>query len=59
MGKVKYRKSCTISLCNWPKLQISPSDIKINSKIHVVSLTNLSLESNSVKTFNRFCYAPR
>jgi len=31
-----FLKNCTIGLCGWPKLQIAPSGIKINSKIPIV-----------------------
>lgn len=38
-----YRKKCIISLCGWPKLQITRGGININSKISLVGLIYKSI----------------
>lgn len=41
--KLLFRKNCTIGLSNWHKLQIISYSIKVNLKIHMISLIYKSL----------------
>jgi macrodomain Ter protein organizer (MatP/YcbG family) len=54
--KKKKKKNCIIDFMCWPKLQMTPYRIKINSEITVVGLIYKSfMDSNFVKIFDRFC----
>jgi hypothetical protein len=50
-----FRRNCTIGLSNWHKLQIAQYGIKVNLKIHMVSLIYKSLHRvKFYKNFDRF-----